>query len=333
MVASTVQEGTAPFHYASLPQPAQTWYRVYGDIKAGTPLVVLHGGPGFCHNYMLPLAALASGRSVILYDQIGNGLSSHYLEKRGDQGFWTVDLFIAELENLLRYLGIAGHFDLLGHSWGGMMGMDFAARQPAGLRRLILSNAPASVALWLESVNRLRASLPQKIQDTLQKCEAEGRLDSKDYENATVEFLSRFCCRTQPWPEELMQSLVWTTEKDPTVASTMYVAQLPEFFLRQPLYSVFSTMPRANGSRLGPSEFWVEGSLKDWSALDHIHRIQVPTLVINGKYDEAQDSAVEPLFWGIDKVKWITLSEGSHCPQFDDREKYLQVVDEFLGRA
>ncbi|GKZ75552.1 hypothetical protein AnigIFM56816_000207 [Aspergillus niger] len=305
MVASTVQEGTAPFHYASLPQPAQTWYRVYGDIKAGTPLVVLHGGPGFCHNYMLPLAALASGRSVILYDQIGNGLSSHYLEKRGDQGFWTVDLFIAELENLLRYLGIAGHFDLLGHSWGGMMGMDFAARQPAGLRRLILSNAPASVALWLESVNRLRASLPQEIQDTLQKCEAEGRLDSKDYENATVEFLSRFCCRTQPWPEELMQSLVWTTEKDSTVASTM----------------------------LGPSEFWVEGSLKDWSALDHIHRIQVPTLVINGKYDEAQDSAVEPLFWGIDKVKWITLSEGSHCPQFDDREKYLQVVDEFLGRA
>ncbi|KAI3008449.1 aconitate hydratase, mitochondrial [Aspergillus niger] len=305
MAASTVQEGTAPFHYASLPQPAQTWYRVYGDIKAGTPLVVLHGGPGFCHNYMLPLAALASGRSVILYDQIGNGLSSHYLEIRGDQGFWTVDLFIAELENLLRHLGIAGHFDLLGHSWGGMMGMDFAARQPAGLRRLILSNAPASVALWLESVNRLRASLPQEIQDTLQKCEAEGRLDSKDYENATVEFLSRFCCRTQPWPEELMQSLVWTTEKDSTVASTM----------------------------LGPSEFWVEGSLKDWSALDHIHRIQVPTLVINGRYDEAQDSAVEPLFWGIDKVKWITLSEGSHCPQFDDREKYLQVVDEFLGRA
>ena len=221
MVASTIQEGTAPFHYDSLPKPAQTWYRVYGDIKAGTPLVVLHGGPGFCHNYMLPLAALASDRAVILYDQIGNGLSSHYPEKRGDQGFWTVDLFIAELENLLQHLGIAGQFDLLGHSWGGMMGMDFAARQPAGLRRLILSNAPASVALWLESVNRLRATLPQEIQDTLQKCEAEGRLDSKEYENATVEFLSRFCCRTQPWPEELMQSLVWTTEKDSTVASSM----------------------------------------------------------------------------------------------------------------
>lgn len=333
MVASTIQEGTAPFHYDSLPKPAQTWYRVYGDIKAGTPLVVLHGGPGFCHNYMLPLAALASDRAVILYDQIGNGLSSHYPEKRGDQGFWTVDLFIAELENLLQHLGIAGQFDLLGHSWGGMMGMDFAARQPAGLRRLILSNSPASVALWLESVNRLRATLPQEIQDTLQKCEAEGRLDSKEYEDATVEFLSRFCCRTQPWPEELMQSLVWTTEKDSTVAASMYVAHFPEFFLRLPLYTVFSIMPRANGSRLGPSEFWVEGSLKDWSALDRIHRIQVPTLVINGKYDEAQDSAVEPLFWGIDKVKWITLSEGSHCPQFDDREKYLQVVDGFLSRA
>lgn len=89
----------------------------------------------------------------------------------------------------------------------------------------------------------------------------------------------------------------------------------------------------ANGSRLGPSEFWIEGSLKDWSGLDRLHQIQVPTLVINGKYDEAQDSAVEPLFWGIDKVRWITMAESSHCPQFDDCERYLRIVGEFLSRA
>ncbi|OOF90395.1 hypothetical protein ASPCADRAFT_212021 [Aspergillus carbonarius ITEM 5010] len=305
MATTPVQEGTVEFQHASLPRPAQTWYRVYGDLKAGTPLVVLHGGPGFCHNYMLPLAGLAPDRAVILYDQIGNGLSSHYPEKRGDQEFWSVDLFIAELDNLLQELGIANDFDLLGHSWGGMLGLDFAARQPAGLRRLILSNSPASAALWLESVNRLRTTLPQEIQDTLQRCETEGRLESKEYEDATVEFLSRFCCRAQPWPEEFMQSLVWATEKDSTIVSTM----------------------------LGPSEFWIEGSLKDWSGLDRLHQIQVPTLVINGKYDEAQDSAVEPLFWGIDKVRWITMAESSHCPQFDDCERYLRIVGEFLSRA
>ncbi|PYH88860.1 alpha/beta-hydrolase [Aspergillus ellipticus CBS 707.79] len=219
-MTTPVQEGTVTFHHETLPKPAETWYRVYGDLKAGTPLVALHGGPGFCHNYILPVAGLAPERAVILYDQIGNGLSSHYPEKRGDEAFWSVDLFIAELENLLRHLEIDGHFDLLGHSWGGMLGSEFAIRQPAGLRRLILSNTPASVTLWLESVNRLRATLPQDIQDTMKQCEDEGRLESKEYEDATMAFLAKFCCRVQPWPEHFMQSIVWATETDSTVAST-----------------------------------------------------------------------------------------------------------------
>ncbi|PWY92272.1 proline-specific peptidase [Aspergillus heteromorphus CBS 117.55] len=301
-----IQEGTIPFHHATLPTAAQTWYRVYGDLKGDTtPLVALHGGPGFCHNYILPVSGLAPSRAVILYDQIGNGLSTHYPEKRGDPGFWSVDLFIAELENLLRHFGIDGHFDLLGHSWGGMLGADFAIRQPKGLRRLVLSNAPASVKLWLESVHRLRATLPQETQDTLKNCEDEDRLDAAEYENATMAFLSQFCCRVQPWPEELMQSVTWASQTDPTVALTT----------------------------LGPSEFHVTGSLKDWSVLDTLHKIKVPTLLINGKYDEAQDSAVEPFFHGIDKVKWVTFSESSHCPQLEEREKYLQIVGDFLGRA
>ncbi|RAH80373.1 proline-specific peptidase [Aspergillus japonicus CBS 114.51] len=305
----TTHEGTAPFQYEHLPKPAQTWYRVYGDLTVGTPLVVLHGGPGFCHNYMLPLADLATPqRAVILYDQIGNGRSTHFPEKVGDPAFWTVELFVAELANLLAHLGLGlatgRPFDLLGHSWGGMLGAEFAVRRPAtGLRRLVLSNAPASVSLWLESVNRLRATLPRGVQATLQRCEDEGRLDSKEYEDATMVFLSQFSCRVDPWPQEFVDSIVWATETDSTVASTM----------------------------LGPSEFWIEGSLKDWSVLDRLQAIQVPTLLINGKYDEAQDSTVAPFFWAIDKVKWVTLAESAHCPQFDEPEKYLQVIRDFLG--
>ncbi|RAL08469.1 proline-specific peptidase [Aspergillus homomorphus CBS 101889] len=302
---SPFREGKAPFQYVHLSEPAQTWYRVYGDITVSTPLVVLHGGPGFCHNYLLPLADLAPKRAVILYDQIGNGLSTHLPEKRGDQAFWTVDLFVAELENLLTHLDITGNFDLLGHSWGGMLGAEFAIRRPAGLRRLVLSNAPASVSLWLEAVNRLRATLPPEVQATLKRCEDEGQLDSKEYENATMAFLAQFSCRVDPWPQDFVDSIVWATETDSTVASTM----------------------------LGPSEFWIEGNLKDWSVLDRLRTIQVPTMLINGKYDEAQDSAVEPFFWGIDKVKWITLSGSSHCPQFDERQEYLEVIDRFLASS
>lgn len=229
MAASPVREGTVAFTFPTLPAPAQTWYRVYGQLDPSNssvvPLVALHGGPGIPHDYMVPLADLATsfGIPVILYDQIGNGQSTHYPEKKGDEAFWTIDLFVAELENLLQHLGISDRFDLLGHSWGGMLAAEFVIRrQPAGLRRLVVSDSPADVGRWIEAVNRLRGTLPAEVQDVLKKCEEEGRTDSEEYEQATMAFLTRFVCRLDPWPPELLSSLEWTTKKDPTVYLTMY---------------------------------------------------------------------------------------------------------------
>ena len=98
----------------SLPddKPCQTWYNVIVDLKTsstGRPLVTLHGGPGSCHNYLLlSLSQLPEkyGVPVVSYDQIGNGKSIHYREKRLDIQFWTPDLIMSELENLLEHLGI-----------------------------------------------------------------------------------------------------------------------------------------------------------------------------------------------------------------------------------
>jgi len=81
-----------------------------------TPLVVAHGGPGCTHDYVLALAQLAErGRPVVHYDQLGGGRSTHMPEKGGD--FWTVELFLEELENLLVYLGLNDRYFLLGQSW------------------------------------------------------------------------------------------------------------------------------------------------------------------------------------------------------------------------
>src|ERR1700677_2786247 len=129
-----VEEGTVTFKHPSLPddKPCQTWYKVIGDLKTsstGRPLVTLHGGPGACHNYLLPsLSELPEkyGVPVVFYDQIGNGKSTHYREKRLDTNFWTPDLIMSELENLLEHLGIGDDYDLLGQSWGGMLGAMFA---------------------------------------------------------------------------------------------------------------------------------------------------------------------------------------------------------------
>jgi len=87
-----MEEGKAPFRLND--DVAETWYRIDGDLRpddpdAPAPLVALHGGPGATHDYLLALADLAQdGRSVVFYDQIGNGLSSHYPERGAD--FWTV---------------------------------------------------------------------------------------------------------------------------------------------------------------------------------------------------------------------------------------------------
>ena len=96
----------------------RTWYRVTGNLESElTPIVIVHGGPGMAHNYLLSLTALAaSGRAVIHYDQVGCGNSTHDASRGGE--FWTVDLFRDELANLVETLGIAGRYHVLGQSLG-----------------------------------------------------------------------------------------------------------------------------------------------------------------------------------------------------------------------
>ncbi len=81
---------------------------------------------------------------MILYDQIGNGKSTNLREKLDDEEFWVEDLFLDQQGK---------GYDLLGQSWGGMMGATFIPRRPKGLRKAILSNSPAITDLWLKAAN------------------------------------------------------------------------------------------------------------------------------------------------------------------------------------
>jgi pimeloyl-ACP methyl ester carboxylesterase len=107
-----VSEGTIPFYFKG--DTLRTWYKVFGHISLRNgprPLVVLHGGPGLSHDYLIPISDIASfpeHRAIIFYDQIGNGQSTHLPHK--DQAFWKIDLFIDELVNLLSYFKIIGDF-------------------------------------------------------------------------------------------------------------------------------------------------------------------------------------------------------------------------------
>lgn len=225
MTSPQITEGEIPFSIPNANEDCKTWYQIHGPHPTSTkttPLVVLHGGPGVPHNYLLPLIDLASTHSipVIFYDQIGCGRSTHLPSKKHDASFWTVDLFLSELSNLLTHLDIQDNYNILGQSWGGMLGACHAIRQPPGLKNLVIANSPADMGSWLAAAGRLRSQLPEDVQEVLERCEREGKEGSEEYEKAMMVFYERHVCRVVPMPGDLEESFRQLKEDD-TVYMTM----------------------------------------------------------------------------------------------------------------
>ena len=298
-----VREDTVAFPLDG--EEAQTWYRVTGELQPGdaaasAPLVVLHGGPGATHDYLLSLADLAEGRAVVHYDQLSGGRSTHYPDRGAD--FWTPELFVRELHNLVEALGIAGRHHVLGQSWGGFLAEEYAFTQPAGLRSLVLANTAASWADFATEAGKLRDQLPADVQATLAKHEEAGTYDDPEYTRACMAFYDRHVCRI-PWPPEVAATFE-SLGQDPTVYRTMN----------------------------GPSEFHIIGSCKDWQVKDRLHEIGVPTLLVSGRHDEATPALQQVLLDGIAGSEWVCFEESSHMPHVEERERYMQVVGDWLAQ-
>lgn len=281
-----------------------TWYRVTGrlDPDAGqAPLVVLHGGPGAAHDYCEPIAELvaATGRAVVEYDQLGCGLSRHLPE--APAGFWTPQLFKDELVALTEHLDIAARYAVLGQSWGGMLGMEHALTHPAGLTALIVADSPASMPLWVEEANRLRALLPPDVEASLQRHEAAGTTDAPEYLAAVQVFYDRHLCRV-PQPPCVQRSFA-QIEAEPTV------------------YHIMN----------GPSEFHVVGTLKDWDITHLLPAVTTPTLLISGAHDEATPRIVGEIRDRIPGARWELFAWSSHMPHIEEPAKFQAVVADFLA--
>jgi L-proline amide hydrolase len=281
-----------------------TWYRVVGDLRdAGpAPLVLLHGGPGCPHDYLEPVSALTelTGRACVFYDQLGCGNSEHQRDAPPEQ--WTPELFCRELDVLLGHLEISDRYHVLGQSWGGMLAMEHALRQPPGLRSIVIANSPASIPLWVEETGRLRQLLPADVQDALDRNEAAGTTDSQEYQQAVMRFYERHLCRIVPFPAPLQRTFDLLDE-DPTVYHTMN----------------------------GPSEFHVIGSLRHWDVTARLSEIHVPALVVSGEYDEATPAVVGPLVEGLSGARWELLPDASHSTHLEQPERFLELVVEFLS--
>jgi L-proline amide hydrolase len=301
-------EGIAPFEVMVDGQweTLSTWYRIVGgpvDASApgSLPLIVAHGGPGATHDYLRSIGDLAvGGRTVVFYDQLGNGRSTHLPRQGAD--FWTVDLFVKELQNLVTTLVLADGYHLLGQSWGGFLAQEYALTFPVGLVSLVLADTAASFPEFLAECNRLRELLPPEVQQCLLSHEKAGTTDDPDYLAACDVFYRRHVCRLQEWPAEVTESFAWI-DRDPTVYHTMN----------------------------GPSEFHVIGSIKDWSVRARLPEIAVPTLLLSGAHDEAGPAVQRTLLDGIPGSTWTLFQNSAHMPHVEERDRYMDVLSGWLA--
>ncbi|MGP4092203.1 proline iminopeptidase-family hydrolase [Streptomyces sp. KR55] len=284
----------------------RTWYRVVGALDGGgaqAPVVICHGGPGLTHDYLTSVAELSrSGRSYVLYDQFGGGRSEHRPEAPSQS--WTVELFVEELQALIGYLGIEDAYHLLGHSWGGMLALEHAVTRPRGLRSIVVADAFASSAAYVAGVRSLLAELPEDARQSIERHEAAGALDAQEYRQAMRVFYGRHVCRARPVPEELTRTMARLAE-DPTVYEAM----------------------------MGPSEFTMTGSLRDWDITSRLDRVEAPGLVVSGRHDEVTPSAVEGLWRGLPRAEWVIFEESSHMPHLEEPDRFRDAVEKFLERA
>lgn len=204
-------ESTAKFSVSELSAPCRTWNKIFGDLETSdeTPLIVIHGGPGACHDYLLQLSDLAPPTPLIFYDQIRNGRLKHLPEKAGDGDFWTVGLFHDELDNIISHLGLEKRpIDVFGHSWGGMLAAVWAATpsSAANLRRLVISSSLASMEVWRTSITSLTKQLPKDVLEVLRQAGENKDFERPEYEAAVEIFYRKNHSLAKPWPSKEVQA-------------------------------------------------------------------------------------------------------------------------------
>ena len=273
-------------------------YKVVGSVDA-VPLLTLHGGPGAGYGYFEPLEALASERPVVLYDQLGCGRS----DKPDDLSLWRIERFVEELDAVREALDLE-RVHLLGQSWGGWLAIEYMMGKPSGIVSPTLASTSASSRQFAGETARLKAELPQAVQGTLQRYEAVDDFHNPEYEEATMEFMRRYFCRLDPWPEPLMRSMTNLMD-NPVPYETIQ----------------------------GPNEFTVIGNLKDWDRTGRLGEIDVPTLIMVGRYDLLTPTCAETLRRGIPNSETRVFERSAHMAHLEETDAYLEVLREFLGRA
>ncbi|MFN8352968.1 MAG: proline iminopeptidase-family hydrolase [Spirosomataceae bacterium] len=279
----------------------KVWTKRFGN-NPKTKILLLNGGPGATHEYFecfenfLP----AEGIEFIYYDQLGCGNS----DNPKDTAFWSLPRFVEEVEQVRKALELhQDNFYLLGHSWGGILAMEYALKYQANLKGLIVSNMMASApdyGKYAEDV--LAKQLDTKVLAEVRTIEAKGDFENPRYmELLMPHFYAAHVCRIplEQWPEPVVRSFNKLNQ------------------------SLYVTMQ-------GPSEFGVGGNLVKWDIKNKLSQITVPTLTIGAKYDTMDPAHMKWMSTQMPNGSYLFCPHGSHMCMYDDQAAYMAGLIKFI---
>lgn len=272
------------------------WYSAYGEESSGTPILALHGGPGFLSMPEV-VSDLASERPVYFYDQLGCGRS----DRAPDRSWYTVERYVDELAEVRERLGLERVF-LMGFSWGTALACAYVLeRGLAGVAGLVLCGPFLSTARWDADQRRNIALLPEGSRAAIETGEAAGDF-GEAYQAAMMEYYARHVCRLSPWPESLREAF---GRLNPEVYNVMW----------------------------GPSEFTITGTLRDLDLVPDLGRITSPILLVCGDADEADPRTVKEYQLAFPDARMAVLPGASHLCHLEQPELFKAVVGGFLNQV
>ena len=267
-------------------------------------VLLLHGGPGATSEYFEAADSYlpAAGVEYYYYDQLGSGRS----DNPANEKLWDLARFVEEVEQVRLALGLdSSNFILLGHSWGGILAMEYALKYQKNLKGLIISNMVASIPEYVKYANEvLGPQLPADVLKNIREYESKGDYTNPAYLGMIQEYY---------YPEHILRidPKQWPDPVNRAFAKINY-----------PLYLKMQ----------GPSEFGVVGNavLKNWDRTADLHNISVPTLAIGAKYDTMDPNAMKKISDSVQKGQYLYCPNGSHMAMYDDQETYFKGIVSFL---
>jgi proline iminopeptidase len=281
--------------------PFRVWTKRVGN-NPRIKVLLLHGGPGATHEYFEAADSFFPGAGIeyYYYDQLG----SAYSDQPRDTDLWEMPRFVDEVEQVRQALGLAkDNFYLLGHSWGGMLAIEYALAHQEHLKGLIISNMMASIPAYNEYANKaLMPAMDQAALEEIKQLEAKKQYENPRYMELLIPNFYVFHILRMPFDQ-------WP---DPVVRGFRRI--------NRQIYVLMQ----------GPSEMGASGRLEKWDRTADLSKISVPTLVIGAQHDTMDPKHMEMMAKTVQRGRYLYCPNGSHMAMYDDQAAYFAGLTAFF---